>query len=614
MHMWGRSRVEIRWAIAALVCACAGASPRSASSSCALDAPREVAHGRTLAWLGEIGAVADADNARVVFFRTGADAAIVRSFETREGPTQILVDAAGRMLVVERGAGTVSAYDPCTGSHLASAAVAADPVAMVMGPDHGTLYVISSWTRTLSELDAATLRTRRTIELARDPRSISMDREGVRLYVTHLAGAPLSVIPLSDELVAEQPHLELPGMSLREVYYNPGGYYGSPRTSERTIARASQHASQAWTAALDPAGRAAIPVLLNRPSQQRAGESFLVGYGGAADNSRELLAPEVFALLVWDPAGPRWSLAFEPDSHAAGSRIRIPSAVATHAESSTLYIASTGTNEIAAVRPGASAPDVDLVPTIFAPSAIETTADGELLVFSQIEHAIEHGPAGARRTLSIGEDPLDPQIALGRRLFFTANDPLLSGGGLACAGCHPEGRDDGIVWTVGQDIVQTPTLRGRLVPPFQWTGDRLSLTHAIARSVQRIGGGGVPLSSLEALAAYLERGLPPPPPLSRTLTPQEQRGRELFVGRGACAGCHDPARRYADGRAWALDELSPPFDTPSLRGVGGTAPYFHDGRYASLEELMEHPNERMGRIVELSIEERAALRAFLETL
>src|SRR6185369_1472598 len=35
--------------------------------------------------------------------------------------------------------------------------------------------------------------------------------------------------------------------------------------------------------------------------------------------------------------------------------------------------------------------------------------------------------------------------ATGRRLFYDAVDPVVSGG-LGCAGCHPDGRDDGFVW------------------------------------------------------------------------------------------------------------------------------------------------------------------------
>jgi hypothetical protein len=131
--------VEIRkaCAIGVLVCACGGMPPTgSPRPSCADLGTSSAAPGRTLVWLEDraLGVVADADNARVVVFRVGARAGIVQTISTREGPAQVLA-SGDRWIVVERGAGTVSAYDACTGRRLASEAVAADPVAMVMGPE-----------------------------------------------------------------------------------------------------------------------------------------------------------------------------------------------------------------------------------------------------------------------------------------------------------------------------------------------------------------------------------------------------------------------------------------------------------------------------------------------
>jgi cytochrome c peroxidase len=57
-----------------------------------------------------------------------------------------------------------------------------------------------------------------------------------------------------------------------------------------------------------------------------------------------------------------------------------------------------------------------------------------------------------------------------------------------------------------------------------------------------------------------------------------------------------------------------PVDTPSLRDVGRTAPYFHDGRYLTLEALLADKDSRMGATASLSDPERAALHAYLESL
>lgn len=73
------------------------------------------------------------------------------------------------------------------------------------------------------------------------------------------------------------------------------------------------------------------------------------------------------------------------------------------------------------------------------------------------------------------------------------------------------------------------------------------------------------------------------------------------------------------------DELIGAFKTPSLRNVGDTAPYMHDGRFATLTEVVEfydglearaalgHREDSMVAL-DLTSEEKAVLLRFLETL
>ena len=90
----------------------------------------------------------------------------------------------------------------------------------------------------------------------------------------------------------------------------------------------------------------------------------------------------------------------------------------------------------------------------------------------------------------------------------------------------------------------------------------------------------------------------------------------------ACASCHGadddapnlvvklaklPAREWFDDEDVALK-------VPSLRFVGGTPPYLHDGSAATLAELLEKNGDRMGHTAQLTADERAALAAYLGTL
>ena len=63
-----------------------------------------------------------------------------------------------------------------------------------------------------------------------------------------------------------------------------------------------------------------------------------------------------------------------------------------------------------------------------------------------------------------------------------------------------------------------------------------------------------------------------------------------------------------------LDETKRPFLVPSLRFVGGTPPYYHDGSAPSLTALVDDNHNRMGQTKHLSPQDRAALVAYLETL
>ncbi len=120
-------------------------------------------------------------------------------------------------------------------------------------------------------------------------------------------------------------------------------------------------------------------------------------------------------------------------------------------------------------------------------------------------------------------------------------------------------------------------------------------------------------------------------------TAEENRGRHLFMadvgaGGAGCASCHRPPTfaLAADARSNGLDAGETRlFKAPSLRSVGLTGPYMHDGRFATVGEVVDFyaygvqdgpaldPRLRQGsepRRLDLGAADRAALVAFLMTL
>jgi len=145
-----------------------------------------------------------------------------------------------------------------------------------------------------------------------------------------------------------------------------------------------------------------------------------------------------------------------------------------------------------------------------------------------------------------------------------------------------------------------------------------------------------------------------PGPNFPNFTAEENEGKQLFLqtipnGGGACFGCHtteafisaNPGPQNngldlvtTDPGAGATFPNIPIFEarfkTSSLRNIELTAPYMHDGRFATLEEVVEHYNSGIqahptlspaltddnGDPVQLNFtsDQKAALVAFLKTL
>lgn len=252
----------------------------------------------------------------------------------------------------------------------------------------------------------------------------------------------------------------------------------------------------------------------------------------------------------------------------------------------------------------------------------------------------------------LGEDAGEKGMNLGRRLFYSS----VLAEGMGCAGCHPEGRDDGFVWREvvtkeygksrarflgGAEIRgpapaalgvprRTPMLVGRVLPvgPYGWRGESETLEKRIEAGTQLHAGEhppDPPAYYINAVGVFLRKGLAKPAAPPASLTPEEQKGKAIFAdNKTGCATCHEPTRYFSNQTAMKLAALPtlPGFEeepgalykTPSLLYVGRHGPLFHDGSVKSLEELVEKNGTRMGDTAHLSAEERKALVAYLKTL
>ena len=286
------------------------------------------------------------------------------------------------------------------------------------------------------------------------------------------------------------------------------------------------------------------------------------------------------------------------------------------------------------------------------------------------------------------DNPLTVEgIALGRRLFY--EKALSSDGSLSCASCHqqahafadPRTSSPGIGGAIGTRNAQ-PLFNLAWDHFFFWDARALSVEmqafepvtghremgsdwNTVARQLSaitlypplfRAAFGDERIDSMRvafALAQFERTLVSLDSRFDRyfheqdtdALTTQDLRGKDLFFTRAHCADCHEPpffnghsvsnigldaepidrGMGARTGIPWHMGR----FKTPSLRNIEATAPYMHDGRFATLDAVVDfyaddvrtasptlddHMQPWVRGEIRLSAQDRADLVAFLKTL
>ena len=297
-------------------------------------------------------------------------------------------------------------------------------------------------------------------------------------------------------------------------------------------------------------------------------------------------------------------------------------------------------------------------------------------------------PAGFPEMIIPAENPTTVEgVALGRKLFY---ETLLSGNNtMSCGSCHNQSlafTDNGRSVSTGIDGIQGNRNAQALINlgwnrKFFWDGRAQSLEiqalEPITNPIEMHETWPNAISKLKAAKTYKEdffkafgtndfnssHAVKALAQFMRTmisynsrldkklryeinLTPNELNGLVIYMTeRGDCFHCHniDGGRLLTDNLFHnnGLDSVftdsglygitGNPSDmgkflTPTLRNIALTAPYMHDGRFATLEEVVEHYNsggkpsatvdplmKHVGTGLGLSAQEKADLVAFLKT-
>ncbi len=266
-----------------------------------------------------------------------------------------------------------------------------------------------------------------------------------------------------------------------------------------------------------------------------------------------------------------------------------------------------GTGASLGVSGGASL--VDTSGFSVQPIAVAIDAAGNVLVQTREPAALWI----SNTTGAFGQLPLSskPRSDTGVDVFHTQ-----AGADIACASCHPEGGDDGHVWTLDGNARRTPSLRGTIAgtAPYHWPGDEPTMD-ALLADVYEVRMDGAPLDPGQSAAIEgWVNAIPAPPAPSWIDAASAKRGQALFAGSTTrCSTCHSGAK-LTDNLTVDVG-TGGSFQVPPLIGVGWRTPLLHDGCATTIADRFGScATPQHGSIGSLSAQDLTDLETYLESL
>jgi len=506
-------------------------------------------------------------------------------------PRSVALTADGlRAVTANRADGTLSVVDLTTQKVTTIPLHGIYPYGVVLGDDD-TAYVSLEGSNTIDIVDLKTAAVLKSIPVPAAPAGLAL--LGDFLYVTHFWSGQLSLVYLPDGRVVQTSNTGLDTSISQSVELDV----------TRGIAYLPQTRSNAQNTALTY-DSVVFPVVnrvaLHNLSVQRSNRIAL---------------------------------------DSADRPVNMPFAIALDRFRQWIYVANAGSNDISVIDVNAGVMRGHIA-VGSSPRGILLNRDNSLLfVNNALEGSlsiIETRNLTVADKLPISDFKLSVDTIVAAQLFYGAVDPRMSyGHWISCANCHFDGMSDGRVWQGMADGPRnTPVLYSLLeTPPYNWSGnwDELADVEIKIRHLQ--GGTGLitgqPLSAangtphaglsldLDSLTAYMAT-FTGPASLPVADADKVKRGADIFAQQN-CASCHAGAagtdlNQYDVGTGTSPNEKAgTSFDTPTLRWLGTSAPYFHDGSAATLQDVFTMPGKHQ-LIGKVSLDDIDALTAYLLSL
>ncbi len=563
----------------------------------------------------------------------------IRELPVPGEPHGLALSADGKTLyVAERKAHAVAVIDTAAGALAKRIPVGFWPVTVALAEKSNRLYTCNRGDHTVSMVDLAAGKELKRVRAGREPDALALTPDQTRLIVANMLPEGAGTDPT---IAAEVTILDAASLEPKARLKLPPG---------STVATgAATSPDGRWAYVVHALGRFNLPI-----SQLDRGWV------------------HTYALTVLDLSAGKIAVTLLLDDLSAGAAD--PWAVVVSPDGKRLWVSHSGVHEVSTVEigrihellDGKVPPDLarlkdgmrdniwvrigkdrtaiaqlanDLTALYIAgtirrtpsggkgPRGIALSPDGRRLYaanyFSGTIGVLDATAGKPLETIPIGPQPPADAARRGELYFHDATRCFQRWH--SCASCHPDGRVDGLPWDFLRDDVGNVKDVISLVYMQHTSPHNRRATRPDPRECMRTGVTGSHLTvpepaDVDDLLAYVETLQPEQNPLAPQLAAAAVRGKTLFEGKAGCAGCH-PAPYYTDQKMHNVGILTPlepdgRYDTPSLVEVYRTAPYFHDGRSATLKDALtkDDPGGKHGDAKSLTPQELDDLIAYLLSL
>ncbi|MBN1362025.1 MAG: hypothetical protein JW993_15625 [Sedimentisphaerales bacterium] len=562
---------------------------------------------------------------------------VIREVAVACHPSGLALSSDGRWLYVTSAVpeGVVQVIDLDNEAVTDTIHVGHTPVALALAPDGQTLYVCNRFDNNVGIIDLRLGRQSGTVAVPREPVAATITRNGRFLFVANLlpasaantrhVAASVSVIDTGAARLVK--NIELPDGStnLRGIALSPDGKHAYVTHILSRYHFPTAYIERGWV-------NTNAMTVIDVPSQRYVNTVLLDDIDRGAANPYGVACTADGKHLVV--------------AHAGTHEVSVIDRAALHARllsaRSARCFASSSTSRSARrfLDAGYCAQDIPNDLTFLAglrrrvklqgkgPRGVAVVGPKGYVAeyFSDSVAVVDLGANAREQTTSI---PLGPartmtEIRRGEMAFNDASHAL--GGWHSCASCHlDDGRANALNWDLLNDGVLNPKnakslLLAHATPPAMVTGVRANAEIAVRSGIRYVQFAVAPRETAEAMDAYLKSLKPVASPcLVEGKMSEAAREGEVLFRKAGCTRCHagplytDLARH--DVGTGTDDETNTSYDTPTLVEAWRTAPYLHDGRAATIEQVLTtfNPADKHGRTSILGEEEISHLAAYVLT-